>query len=38
MRRDAVADTGPLLEAFGIRLTPFAEGLATYLGPQPTRP
>lgn len=28
---DGVADTGPLVEAFGLRLTPIAEGLATYL-------
>jgi hypothetical protein len=29
----AVADTGPLLEAFeGLRLTPLRVGLATYLG------
>lgn len=31
---DAVADTGPLLQAFGIRLMPFREGLRTYLGPR----
>jgi nucleoside-diphosphate-sugar epimerase len=29
---DAVADVGSLLEAFDIRLTPFREGLSTYLG------
>lgn len=28
---DGVADTGPLVEAFGLRLTPIADGLATYL-------
>jgi uncharacterized protein YbjT (DUF2867 family) len=28
---DALADTGSLVEAFGIRLTPFREGLGTYL-------
>jgi NADH dehydrogenase len=28
---DALADTGPLLEAFDIRLTPLREGLSTYL-------
>jgi nucleoside-diphosphate-sugar epimerase len=28
---DAVADTGPLLEAFDVRLTPLEEGLARYL-------
>ncbi len=28
---DGIADNGPLVEAFGIRLTPIAEGLATYL-------
>jgi NADH dehydrogenase len=28
---DGVADTGPLTEAFGLRLTPIDEGLATYL-------
>ena len=28
---DGVADTGPLREAFGLRLTPIHEGLATYL-------
>jgi uncharacterized protein YbjT (DUF2867 family) len=28
---DAVADTGPLLEAFDLTLMPLAEGLATYL-------
>ncbi|MEO8540803.1 MAG: complex I NDUFA9 subunit family protein [bacterium] len=28
---DGIADTGPLTEAFGLRLTPIAEGLATYL-------
>ena len=28
---DGVADTGPLVEAFGVRLTPIADGLATYL-------
>jgi uncharacterized protein YbjT (DUF2867 family) len=28
---DAVADTGPLLRAFPMRLTPLREGLATYL-------
>ncbi len=28
---DGVEDTGPLVEAFGLRLTPIAEGLATYL-------
>jgi nucleoside-diphosphate-sugar epimerase len=33
---DAVADTGPLLESFAIRLTPLGEGLATYLAPGPT--
>jgi NADH dehydrogenase len=31
---DAVADTGPLLRAFPLRLTPLGEGLATYLAPQ----
>jgi NADH dehydrogenase len=32
---DAVADTGPLLEAFdGLRLTPLRDGLATYLLPR----
>lgn len=31
---DAVADTGPLLRAFPIRLTPLREGLATYLAPR----
>jgi uncharacterized protein YbjT (DUF2867 family) len=32
---DAVADIGPLLEAFdGLRLTPLREGLATYLSPR----
>ena len=30
---DALADNGPLLRAFGIRLTPLREGLATYLAP-----
>jgi uncharacterized protein YbjT (DUF2867 family) len=31
---DALADTGPLLEAFpGLRLTPLREGLSTYLNP-----
>lgn len=29
--QSAVADNGPLLEALGLRLTPFREGLATYL-------
>ncbi len=29
--QDGVADTGPLTEAFGLPLTPLAEGLATYL-------
>jgi uncharacterized protein YbjT (DUF2867 family) len=28
---DAVADTGPLLAAYDVRLTPLREGLATYL-------
>lgn len=28
---DGVADIGPLVEAFGLPLTPIAEGLATYL-------
>lgn len=28
---DGVSDTGPLVEAFGLRLTPIAEGLATYM-------
>ncbi len=28
---DGIADTGPLTEAFGLRLTPIEEGLATYL-------
>lgn len=28
---DGIADTGPLEEAFGLRLTPIEEGLATYL-------
>jgi NADH dehydrogenase len=28
---DAVADVGPLLDAFDVRLTPLREGLATYL-------
>jgi uncharacterized protein YbjT (DUF2867 family) len=31
---DALADTGPLLEAFRLRLTPLREGLATYLQPR----
>ena len=31
---DALADTGPLVEAFGLRLTPLGEGLATYLAPK----
>ncbi len=31
---DALADTGPLVEAFGIRLTSLEEGLGTYLGPR----
>jgi uncharacterized protein YbjT (DUF2867 family) len=30
---DAVADTGPLLRAFDLRLTPLREGLRTYLSP-----
>ena len=30
---DAVADVDPLVEAFGTRLTPLREGLATYLAP-----
>lgn len=30
---DAVADTGPLLEAFDLKLTPLREGLQTYLSP-----
>jgi uncharacterized protein YbjT (DUF2867 family) len=30
---DAVADTGPLLRAFPLRLTPLREGLGTYLAP-----
>lgn len=30
---DAVADTGPLLRAYPLRLTPLREGLATYLAP-----
>jgi uncharacterized protein YbjT (DUF2867 family) len=30
---DAVADTGSLLEAFGLELTPLRAGLATYLAP-----
>jgi uncharacterized protein YbjT (DUF2867 family) len=30
---DALADIGPLTATFGIRLTPLAEGLATYLTP-----
>jgi uncharacterized protein YbjT (DUF2867 family) len=30
---DAVADTGPLLEAFGLELTPLRAGLETYLAP-----
>jgi NADH dehydrogenase len=30
---DALADTGPLLRAFDLRLTPLREGLRTYLGP-----
>jgi NADH dehydrogenase len=30
---DAVADTGPLLEAFGLDLTPLRAGLETYLAP-----
>ena len=28
---DVLADTGPLLEAFDVNLTPLREGLATYL-------
>jgi uncharacterized protein YbjT (DUF2867 family) len=28
---DALADTGPLVAAFGLRLTPLREGLSTYL-------
>jgi hypothetical protein len=28
---DAVADTGPLLAAFDIRLTPLRDGLRSYL-------
>lgn len=31
---DAVADVDPLVRAFGIELTPFREGLATYLAPR----
>lgn len=30
---DAVADIGPLVDAFDVRLTPLGEGLATYLAP-----
>jgi uncharacterized protein YbjT (DUF2867 family) len=30
---DAVADTGPLLDAFGLELTPLRAGLETYLAP-----
>ena len=30
---DALADTGPLLGAFDLELTPLREGLATYMGP-----
>jgi len=29
---DGIADTASLVEAFGLRLTPIEEGLATYLG------
>jgi uncharacterized protein YbjT (DUF2867 family) len=31
---DAVADVGPLVEAFGVRLTPLRAGLSTYLKPR----
>jgi uncharacterized protein YbjT (DUF2867 family) len=31
LTEDAVAEVGPLVEAFGIELTPLREGLATYL-------
>ena len=30
---DALADTEPLLAAFGLRLTPLREGLCSYLKP-----
>lgn len=32
--QDAVADIGPLQEAFGLRLTPLEEALRTYLAPR----
>jgi uncharacterized protein YbjT (DUF2867 family) len=31
---DAVADVGPLVDAFGMKLTPLREGLSTYLVPR----
>jgi NADH dehydrogenase len=32
---DALADTGPLLKTFDVRLTVFRDGLRTYLAPRP---
>jgi nucleoside-diphosphate-sugar epimerase len=32
LMEDFIADTGPLLAAFNLRLTPFEEGLSKYLG------
>ena len=38
VNQPATVDTGPLLAAMPRRLTPLAEGLATYLGPNRDRP